>query len=288
MNDALADEIISINAIYEAETLVPLPSGTTSTSNTDNGNARLVLLHLPPPKQITLRLAFPPAYPDAPPQVLGIEHVGPTVAKGEGRLVEGIVRDVITSTWQMGEECIFPTLEAVKELLETVIDVPEASPERETEETRARDDHSRELGEPPPWVLSDAVTEKKSVFVARCAPVSSPAEASLYISHLVATDKRVARATHNISAWRIRGVGDAGGSATVYQDCDDDGEAAAGGRLLRLLQLMDVWNVVVVVSRWYGGVLLGPDRFRIIGEVAREAVVRAGFGKEEKGKRSKS
>ena len=41
------------------------------------------------------------------------------------------------------------------------------------------------------------------------------------------------------------------------QDCDDDGEAAAGGRLLHLLQAADVRNVVVVVSRWFGGVLLG-------------------------------
>lgn len=34
------------------------------------------------------------------------------------------------------------------------------------------------------------------------------------------------------------------------QDCDDDGESAAGGRLLHLLQVADAKNVVVVVSRW--------------------------------------
>ena len=59
--------------------------------------------------------------------------------------------------------------------------------------------------------------------------------------------------------------------APTYQDYDDDGESAAGGRLLHLLQLMDVWNVVVVVTRWYGGVHLGPDRFRLINAAAREA-----------------
>ena len=34
------------------------------------------------------------------------------------------------------------------------------------------------------------------------------------------------------------------------QDCDDDGESAAGGRLLHLLQVAGAEDVVVVVSRW--------------------------------------
>ena len=34
------------------------------------------------------------------------------------------------------------------------------------------------------------------------------------------------------------------------QDCDDDGENAAGGRLLHLLQVAGAEDVVVVVSRW--------------------------------------
>lgn len=45
------------------------------------------------------------------------------------------------------------------------------------------------------------------------------------------------------------------------QDNDDDGEAAAGGRIAHLMQVMEVVNVLVVVSRWYGGVKLGPDRW---------------------------
>ena len=54
------------------------------------------------------------------------------------------------------------------------------------------------------------------------------------------------------------------------QDCDDDGEDAAGGRLLHLLQVTGAVNVVVVVSRWYGGVLLGPSRFALINNTARQ------------------
>jgi hypothetical protein len=42
---------------------------------------------------------------------------------------------------------------------------------------------------------------------------------------------------------------------------------------------MDAWGVLVVVSRWFGGVKLGPDRFRIINQVVREVVVKGGWGK---------
>ena len=68
-------------------------------------------------------------------------------------------------------------------------------------------------------------------------------------------DRQVAAATHNILAYRIEC-----GSGVWAQDADDDGEAAAGGRLLHLLQMADARNVAVVVTRWFGGVLLGPDR----------------------------
>jgi hypothetical protein len=139
------------------------------------------------------------------------------------------------------------------------------------------------LDSPPNWVLSDVVTEKKSVFVGRAAHVTSLEQAQGYLDHLLATDKKVAAATHNISAWRIRQQKPANGKGEsaemIVQDCDDDGETAAGGRLLHLMQLMDVWDVIVVVSRWYGGILLGPDRFRIINAVGRDALIKGGFVK---------
>jgi putative IMPACT (imprinted ancient) family translation regulator len=47
------------------------------------------------------------------------------------------------------------------------------------------------------------------------------------------------------------------------------------------MQLMDVWDVLVVVSRWYGGVKLGPDRFRIINGAARDALAKGGFDRAE-------
>jgi len=39
-------------------------------------------------------------------------------------------------------------------------------------------------------------------------------------------------------------------SLIIPTDNDDDGETAAGSRLLHLMSILDVKNVVVVVSRW--------------------------------------
>ncbi|KXS17428.1 UPF0029-domain-containing protein, partial [Gonapodya prolifera JEL478] len=101
-------------------------------------------------------------------------------------------------------------------------------------------------------------SDRKSVFVAHITAIHTPSDFQSFVSDLL-TDRRIARATHNISAYRI----------VVMQDCDDDGETAAGGRLMRLLEVVDARNVGVVVSRWCGGIPLGPDRFKHINTVAR-------------------
>lgn len=42
-------------------------------------------------------------------------------------------------------------------------------------------------------------------------------------------------------------------------------------------QVADARNVVVVVSRWFGGVLLGPSRFTLINNTARVALESLGY-----------
>lgn len=65
-------------------------------------------------------------------------------------------------------------------------------------------------------------------------------------------------------------------------DYDDDGESQAGARLKHLLEILELENVMVVVTRWYGGTLLGPDRFKHINQAARDALELAGFLDEDK------
>jgi hypothetical protein len=43
------------------------------------------------------------------------------------------------------------------------------------------------------------------------------------------------------------------------------------------VQMADVTGVCVVVSRWFGGVNLGPSRFAIINNTARTLLIREGF-----------
>jgi Uncharacterized protein family UPF0029 len=66
-------------------------------------------------------------------------------------------------------------------------------------------------------------------------------------------------------------------SLTHSVDNDDDGETAAGGRLAHLLQILEVPNVLVVVTRYFGGIHLGPDRFKHINQAARAALEVGGF-----------
>ena len=118
-------------------------------------------------------------------------------------------------------------------------------------------------------------TDRKSTFQAHAARVSSKAEVSEVMSRLLSVPK-IARATHNIMAYRYfdreRRV--------QCSDNDEDGEDMAGARLAHLLEMMGVNDVVVVVTRWYGGIHLGSDRFRHINNMARGILEEAGLVEE--------
>lgn len=88
-------------------------------------------------------------------------------------------------------------------------------------------------------------TEKRSTFQAHLAPATSMGHVGALMELLMQNNK-IRAASHNIMAYRIEQAD----KATFLQDHDDDGESAAGGRLLHLLQMVDARNVCVVVSRW--------------------------------------
>ncbi|XP_064026513.1 protein IMPACT isoform X2 [Pogoniulus pusillus] len=120
----------------------------------------------------------------------------------------------------------------------------------------------------PPIHHGDPITDRRSTFQAHLAPVVTPRQVKRVLEKLY-ENKKIASATHNIYAYRIF----CEDKQTFLQDCEDDGETAAGGRLLHLMQILNVHNVLVVVSRWYGGILLGPDRFKHINNCARNVLV---------------
>uniref|UniRef100_A0A8B9VZV4 Impact RWD domain protein n=1 Tax=Anas zonorhyncha TaxID=75864 RepID=A0A8B9VZV4_9AVES len=127
---------------------------------------------------------------------------------------------------------------------------------------------SQEDEELPSIHHGNPLTDRRSTFQAHLAPVVTTRQVKRVLEKLY-ENKKIASATHNIYAYRIY----CEDKQTFLQDCEDDGETAAGGRLLHLMQILDVHNVLVVVSRWYGGILLGPDRFKHINNCARNVLV---------------
>lgn len=93
------------------------------------------------------------------------------------------------------------------------------------------------------------IEEKKSRFIATIRPVSTPEEASEFIAEM---KKKYWDARHNCSAYII---GDDGSKTR----CSDDGEPSgtAGRPMLDVLTLEKITNICVVVTRYFGGTLLG-------------------------------
>lgn len=93
------------------------------------------------------------------------------------------------------------------------------------------------------------IVEKKSRFIATVASVTSEDEANEFIDGI---KKKYWDARHNCSAYVI-------GEHNEVQRCSDDGEPSqtAGKPMLDVLLNEEVHNVVVVVTRYFGGTLLG-------------------------------
>ena len=93
------------------------------------------------------------------------------------------------------------------------------------------------------------IIEKKSRFIATVRPVESEEEAVAFINEM---KKKYWDARHNCSAFVI-------GEHQELTRCSDDGEPAqtAGRPMLDVLLKEGVTNVAVVVTRYFGGTLLG-------------------------------
>lgn len=116
------------------------------------------------------------------------------------------------------------------------------------------------------------------MFLAHASTLPTLSELNNLIDHLTSLPA-MKKATHCMYAYRIVRDPSNASSKTVGQH--DGGESGSGERLSRLLEANECNNVVVVVSRWYGGVKLGSDRWKLISAVAKEALLRGNFIKEK-------
>lgn len=93
------------------------------------------------------------------------------------------------------------------------------------------------------------IIEKKSRFIANVRLVESEEEALAFIEEM---KKRYWDARHNCFVYSV-------GENREYTRCSDDGEPSgtAGRPMLDVVLGEDIYNVAVVVTRYFGGILLG-------------------------------
>lgn len=95
---------------------------------------------------------------------------------------------------------------------------------------------------------SDEFVEKRSRFIGYCKPVKTEQEAIDFIN-----EKRSEHwnATHNVYAYSLRE-----GNIKRYSD-DGEPSGTAGMPVLDVIVKNEIFDVMVVVTRYFGGVLLG-------------------------------
>ncbi len=98
----------------------------------------------------------------------------------------------------------------------------------------------------------DRFEEKRSEFIGHATHVESEEEAMAFIKGL---QKQYADATHNVWAYRIS----KGGAQELAARYSDDGEpqGSSGMPTLEAIRKKGVFDVVVVTTRYFGGILLG-------------------------------
>lgn len=94
------------------------------------------------------------------------------------------------------------------------------------------------------------LTEKKSKFIANLIKVNTKEEAEKCIQTL---KKQYYDARHNCIAYRVLE------DEKIIEKSSDDGEPSgtAGAPMLNILQKNNLCNVLIVVTRYFGGILLG-------------------------------
>lgn len=98
--------------------------------------------------------------------------------------------------------------------------------------------------------ISSEIVEKKSKFIANLIKVENKEEAEEKIKEI---KKKYYDARHNCVAYRIVE------KDNLIEKASDDGEPSgtAGGPMLNILRNQNLANILVVVTRYFGGILLG-------------------------------
>lgn len=117
--------------------------------------------------------------------------------------------------------------------------------------------------------VSVEMVEKKSIFIGHAAPIASEEEARRYIDE---KKREYHDATHNVYAYML-----ADGALARYSD-DGEPQGTAGMPVLNVVKMSGATDLVVVVTRYFGGILLGAGGLvRAYTAAAKLAVDEAGL-----------
>ncbi|KAF4702855.1 hypothetical protein FOZ62_026567 [Perkinsus olseni] len=259
----------------------------------------------------TFMFTLPKGYPlelGVIPEVIAAEGSEAVCSKLK-KLQELIVGNIWTQLKGGYEFPILAALAPVKGLL-----TKERKDELDKETARAKSGSKGKRGnkapravDPTDWKEGEPITQMKSKFQAHLAFVETEEDVDIALSTLKRSHK-ILRA-YNMYAYRFKtresNGRDKSADLGYHQDHDSDGEGGAGTKLQELLTLTGAEGVLVVVSRyvyvralnrdwlacrWYGGIHMGPLRFKLINRVARQILEDEGVivpGAHHGGKKSK-
>ena len=114
--------------------------------------------------------------------------------------------------------------------------------------------------------ITSELVEKKSKFIANIFYVQTREEAERIIKE---TKKKYFDARHNCSSYRVIEEG------KIIEKANDDGEPSgtAGAPMLNILQKNNLCNILVIVTRYFGGILLGTGGLvRAYSDVTLQAI----------------
>lgn len=125
--------------------------------------------------------------------------------------------------------------------------------------------------------VSSTIIEKKSKFIANIIYIESEKEAEEELNKI---RKKYHDARHNCYAYRITTQNG------IVQKQSDDGEPSgtAGAPMLDILEKKEIMNVIVIVTRYFGGILLGTGGLvKAYSEALTEALKKACYRLKEEG-----
>jgi uncharacterized protein (UPF0248 family) len=260
------EEIVALKSIYTEDEFK-------SVSETNNRFEAIV--NLPNNRVLKLRINLPKDYPSK--TMPSIECTGKWLHQDQAAKLIKELKNLYDTRESEDEIIIFKWIEWLRENTESFLKLPsntDASNNNNNNDNEGSDSDNDQIllrtNEEAffKYWKSEAVTDRKSKFIAHLAEVHSLEDVKLAVEELKLSSKKIAEATHNTFAYRIERS-----DGSVDEGRDDDGEGGAGDKMLYVLQNLKAINCVVIVTRWFGGIELGPDRFKHISNQTKEVLL---------------